>query len=59
MQTILTTPEEFGKVDSSNLEEGMDLVIGSRALGEMEEGAMTPQQVFGNWLATNLIRLFL
>ena len=36
----------------------MDMVIGSRALGEMEEGAMMPQQIFGNWLATNLIRLF-
>ena len=39
------------------IEEGFDLVIGSRALGEMERGAMMPQQVFGNWLATNLIKL--
>ena len=36
---------------------GYDMVIGSRALGNMEKGAMMPQQVFGNWLATNLIRL--
>lgn len=34
-----------------------DLVIGSRALGNVESGAMTPQQKFGNWLATRLIRL--
>lgn len=34
-----------------------DLVIGSRALGKMESGAMTPQQIFGNWLATFLLRL--
>lgn len=34
-----------------------DLVIGSRALGKMESGAMTPQQIFGNWLATFLMRL--
>lgn len=34
-----------------------DLVIGSRALGKKERGAMTPQQVFGNWLATRMIRL--
>jgi glycosyltransferase involved in cell wall biosynthesis len=34
-----------------------DLVIGSRALGKKERGAMTPQQIFGNWLATRLIRL--
>ena len=30
--------------------------IGSRALGNMEAGAMMPQQIFGNWLATTLIR---
>ena len=35
-----------------------DLVIGSRALGQKEKGSMTPQQVFGNWLATFLIKLF-
>lgn len=33
-----------------------DLVIGSRALGERETGSMLPQQVFGNWLATTLLR---
>ncbi len=35
---------------------GADLVIGSRALGNREKGAMMPQQEFGNWLATFLIR---
>lgn len=34
-----------------------DLVIGSRTLGRREAGALTPQQVFGNWLACRLIRL--
>jgi glycosyltransferase involved in cell wall biosynthesis len=34
-----------------------DLVIGSRALGVVERGALTPQQRFGNWLATRLIAL--
>ncbi len=33
-----------------------DLVIGSRALGRTEPGALTPQQRLGNWLATRLIR---
>jgi glycosyltransferase involved in cell wall biosynthesis len=32
-----------------------DLVIGSRALGTVEPGALTPQQRLGNWLATRLI----
>lgn len=36
---------------------GNDLVIGSRAKGDLEKGAMTSTQIFGNWLATNLIRL--
>ena len=35
-----------------------DLVIGSRALGAREKGSMTFPQVFGNWLATGLLRLF-
>jgi glycosyltransferase involved in cell wall biosynthesis len=36
----------------------MDFVIGSRVLGERERGSLTPQQVFGNWLATRLTRIF-
>lgn len=39
------------------LEQGYDMVIGSRALGKREKGSMTPQQVFGNALATFLIRV--
>lgn len=37
---------------------GMDLVIGSRMLGNSEPGALLPQARLGNWLAVNLIRLF-
>ncbi len=51
-------PEELAKLVQPILEGDVDLVIGSRALGNMESGAMMPQQIFGNWLATNLIRLF-
>ncbi len=50
-------PEEMTLLVNALLA-GNDMVIGSRALGDMESGAMMPQQVFGNWLATNLIRLF-
>jgi glycosyltransferase involved in cell wall biosynthesis len=32
-------------------------VVGSRAIGDREPGSLTPQQRFGNWLATTLIRL--
>ena len=51
-------PEEMGGMISLIVEEDYDMVIGSRALGNLEKGAMMPQQVFGNWLATTLIRLF-
>ena len=50
-------PEELPKVVEPILSNGYDMVIGSRATGNMERGAMLPQQVFGNWLATTLIKL--
>ena len=34
-----------------------DLVIGSRELGTRTRGSLMPQQRFGNWLATRLMRL--
>ena len=51
-------PEQMPLVVNPIIEEGKDLVIGSRALGERERGSMTPQQIFGNWLATTLLRWF-
>jgi len=51
-------PEEMPKLVQPILENNMDMVIGSRAMGNKEKGSMTPQQVFGNWLATTLIRWF-
>ncbi len=35
-----------------------DMALGSRVLGERESGALTPQQRFGNALATLLLRIF-
>ena len=51
-------PEEMVDVIQPILKQNMDMVIGSRALGNLEKGAMTPQQLFGNWLATFLLKLF-
>lgn len=51
-------PEELPGVVAPIIENGMDMVIGSRRLGGMEAGAMTFPQRFGNWLAPTLIRLF-
>lgn len=51
-------PEEMPTLLRPILEDDADLVVGSRVLGDMQRGSMQPQQIFGNWLATNLIRLF-
>jgi glycosyltransferase involved in cell wall biosynthesis len=51
-------PEELPQVLAPILEGRADLVIGSRTTGSRERGALLPQAVFGNWLATALIRLF-
>ncbi len=49
-------PEEMPLLVQPIISGGMDLVIGSRALGKKEPGSMTIQQVFGNWLATGLLK---
>jgi glycosyltransferase involved in cell wall biosynthesis len=50
-------PSEMPTLVKPIVENEADLVIGSRALGSREKGAITPQQVFGNWLATKLLKL--
>ncbi len=51
-------PEDIERLIVPIVADFSDLVIGSRVLGKRERGALTPQQVFGNWLATKLIKLF-
>ena len=51
-------PEEMNKVIEPILTNTADMVIGSRALGQKESGSLTPQQIFGNWLATKMLHLF-
>ena len=51
-------PEELDNVVAPILEDDIDFVVGARRKNLREEGSMTPQQVFGNWLATFLMRLF-
>src|SRR5687768_58879 len=46
---VLVAPIQNGRAD---------MVIGSRTLGHAEPGALLPHQMFGNWIATTLIRLF-
>ena len=51
-------PEELTKVVEPIINDNIDFVIGSRVKRLREHGSMTPQQVFGNWLATFLMKLF-
>ena len=51
-------PGELPKIVAPILEQRAELVIGARRKALREPGSMTPQQVFGNWLATRLMRLF-
>jgi glycosyltransferase involved in cell wall biosynthesis len=50
-------PEELTKIVDPILNKNIDFVIGTRVERLREKGSMTPQQIFGNWLATTLMRL--
>lgn len=51
-------PEELTQIVAPIITDGIDLVIGARAAHLRAKNSMTPQQVFGNWLATFLMKLF-
>ena len=46
------------KIVQPIIEDDIDFVIGARVKRLREEGSMTPQQIFGNWLATFLMSIF-
>jgi glycosyltransferase involved in cell wall biosynthesis len=50
-------PEQMTEVVKPILDLNMDMVIGSRALGNKEKGSMTFPQRFGNWLSSKLLKL--
>ena len=51
-------PVELDQIVAPILNEDIDFVVGARKKALRELGSMTPQQVFGNQLATFLMRLF-
>jgi len=51
-------PEQLTEIVHPIVKNNIDFVIGSRVERLREKGAMTPQQVFGNWLATFLMKVF-
>lgn len=50
-------PEQLPELLRPIVEDGAVMVIGSRVLGRAQRGSLTPQQRFGNALATLLIRM--
>ena len=51
-------PEELTKIIQPIIEDNVDFVIGARAKELREAGSMTGPQIFGNWLATKLMKFF-
>lgn len=51
-------PEELSHLIQPILVDNIDFVIGARVKNLREKGSMTPQQIFGNKLATFLMKLF-
>ncbi|UZH54194.1 glycosyltransferase family 2 protein [Salinimicrobium tongyeongense] len=51
-------PQELEKIVEPIIQRNVDLVIGARVKRWREKGAMTFPQIFGNWLATSLMKLF-
>ncbi len=51
-------PDEIIKIVEPVVNEDYDLVCGSRVMGKIEEGALRVPVLFGNLLATVLMRLF-
>ena len=50
-------PEELTNIIAPIIEKDIDFVLGARVKHKREKGAMQPHQIFGNWLATFLMRL--
>ena len=50
-------PEEMETLIVPILAGEADLVIGSRMTGKREPGALLPHSIFGNWLASRILRI--
>jgi len=51
-------PEQLAEIIYPIINNDIDFVVGARVERLREQGSMTPQQIFGNWLATFLMKLF-
>ena len=51
-------PHELTQIIAPIIKDDIDFVVGARVARFREKQSMTPQQVFGNWLATTLMKSF-
>ena len=51
-------PSELVRIIQPIIEDNKDFVVGARVKEWRETGSMTFPQIFGNWLATSLMKLF-
>ena len=51
-------PQELTQIIAPIIKDDIDFVVGARVARFREKQSMTPQQVFGNWLATTLMKSF-
>ena len=51
-------PEEITQIVAPIVTDGIDFVVGARVARLRSKHSMTPQQIFGNWLATTLMKSF-
>ncbi len=50
-------PEQLTELVAPIIEDDVDFVVGARVSRFRESGSMTTPQIFGNWLATTLMRM--
>lgn len=51
-------PQELENIVAPIIDENFDMALGARIKELRESGSMTGPQIFGNWLATSLMKLF-
>ena len=51
-------PQQMKKIIGPIINEGYDLVLGARTKSLRDKNSMTAHQIFGNWLACFLMRIF-
>jgi glycosyltransferase involved in cell wall biosynthesis len=52
------SPDQLTEIIAPIINDDIDFVLGTRVKRLREQGSLLPQQIFGNWLATSLMKFF-